>query len=444
MVKREGRKPNIIWIFGDQHRGQALGSMGDPNVFTPNLDRMACEGVQFTGAVAGSPLCSPYRGSLLTGQYPHKCVPDNGDGLPEGMPTISTTLRENGYQTCYMGKWHVAGSERRTGGWKKLVPEWQRADWDEWVGYDNNNKQWDCRVHSGFGDDLKHELLDGYETDVFTDMLIARIKNWGTEQAEGEGKPFFAAMSVQPPHSPYVAPEEWMARHTPGQIELRPNVPDVEWVRDRAQRELAGYYAMIENLDWNVGRIRETIAEAGLFENTLVMFFSDHGDMHGSNGRFNKSCPHEESIRIPFIIAGEKIKYGAGAHFPDNPVNHVDMIPTTLGLCGIETPAELPGFDYSGLWSGKTAANAPDSAYLQHSHKKGLPHWRGIVTQDGWKYACMPGQPWVMYNLNDDPYETMNVAFLSTCYPKRRELHARLQQWIDETGDDFTLPELID
>jgi len=446
MVPREqGTRPNVIWIFGDQHRPQAMGNMGDPNLHTPNLDRMVAEGLQFRNAYAGAPICSPFRGTLLTGRYAHQCVPINGAPLPEGQPTISHMLRDRGYQTCYLGKWHVAGTENRTGGWKKLVPEWQRAAWDEWVGYDNNNKQWDCWVHGGLGKDFFHSRLDGFETDVLTDMLIERVRNWGKQQAEDAGaKPFFAVLSVQPPHSPYVAPEEWMARHTPGEIQLRPNVPPVQWVRDRARRELAGYYAQIENIDWNVGRVMNALHETGLYQNTVVMFFSDHGDMHGCQGRFNKNTPYQEAAMMPMIIWGERVKYGSGGGIKDDIFNYTDIVPTTLGLAGIETPAELPGFDFSRYWVQRELDDTPpDAALLGNYGHRGLPQWRAVVTRD-WKYAVMPGQPWLLYDLRNDPYETHNCVWLSTWYPQRRQLHDRLAQMLKDVGDDFPMPEIYD
>ena len=439
------RQPNVIWIFGDQHRGQCLGCMGDPDAVTPNVDRMATEGLHFTHAVSGGPTCTPFRGSLLTSRYTHECAPQNGDPIPEGMPTISTVLRQNGYQTCYLGKWHLAGAGNRRGGWKKLVPEWQRADWDEWIGYDNNNAQWNCWVHGGLGDDFFHYKLDGYETDVLTDMLLKRIEGWGKEQQNHSenARPFFAVLSVQPPHDPCAAPEEWTARFQPGAITRRPNIPDIDWVSSLYHRRIGGYHAQVANLDHNVGRVRQALLDNDLFGNTYIFFFSDHGDMLGSHARFNKSVPHEESIRIPMVIAAGHRRVGQLA--VDHPINHVDIAPTTLGFCGIEKPADMRGFDYSPLWRQRDLEDAPDSAFVQECGPFGKIHpngWRAIVTRDGWKYAGTPAGPWLLFNVKDDPYEMTNLVFVSHYFEKRRELHGRLREWIAATDDDFDLPEL--
>lgn len=443
-------KPNVVWIFGDQHRAQATGYMGDSNVHTPNIDRLAAEGLALTAAVAGSPLCSPARGSLLTGVYPHRCVPGHEHQLPPQQPTVATVLGAAGYRTAYFGKWHLDGFQEATGrGAHHIVPPERRGDFHHWVGYENNNSQWDCWVHGGEGETAFHERLPTYETDAFTDLFTA----WLREQrgAGEDGPPFFAVLSAQPPHDPYVAPAEWMSRHTPGAVSLRPNVPPVPWVQERARRELAGHYAQIENLDWNLGRIRATLDEAGLSHHTHILFFSDHGDQHGSHGQFLKTAPWEESIRVPFVIGGSMPRYAFQGGRVPVPLSHVDVAPTTLGLCGVPAPEWMAGTDYSGLRLGdradRSSANEPDSAFIQIVIPTGHPDsvdrpWRAVVTRDGWKYAALEGQPWLLFDLNEDPYELVNLAHNSRFSAERRRLHDRLADWIHDTGDEFQLPRL--
>ena len=175
-----------------------------------------------------------------------------------------------------------------------------------------------------------HHRLPGYETDALTDLLLDYL-----EARSGQDGPFFAVLSVQPPHDPYVAPAEWMAQHAPAQVVLRPNVPAIPRVVEQARRELAGYYAMIENADWNIGRVLAKLDATGLADHTHVIFFSDHGDMHGSHGMFRKTNPWEESIRVPFLVSGLRTAYSHRRGAVTAPLNHVDIAPTTLGLCGI-------------------------------------------------------------------------------------------------------------
>jgi arylsulfatase A-like enzyme len=195
--------------------------------------------------------------------------------------------------------------------------------------------------------------------------------------------------------------------------------------------------------------IIQELDEAGLSLNTHIMFFSDHGDMHGSHGQFRKSTPYEEAIRIPFIISGEQPSAYNNRRVGrfTAPLNHVDIAPTTLGLCGIDLPAWMDGTDYSHYRIKKESTPCePDSAYLQcvvpSGHANSVDRaWRGIVTRDGWKYICLEGTPWLMFNLNEDFYEEVNLAFNSRYGEERKKLNKRLKEWVIQTDDRFILPE---
>lgn len=447
-------KPNVIWVFGDQHRAQALGFNGDPNANTPNIDNLARLGVNFTNAIAGFPLCCPFRGSLLTSQYPHECVPGHEYQLDPNQKTIADVFNENGYDTAYFGKWHLDGYHEhnmRDYGYNDehnkgratmhIVEPERRGGFKSWIGYDNNNSQWDTIVHGGRDGETKQWRLEGYETDVLTDMVIDYLHE------RKDGQPFFTVLSVQPPHNPYIAPPEFAKNYNPEQVQLRDNVPNIPKLQTQAKRDLAGYYAQIENLDYNIGRLRTALDETGLAENTHIIFFSDHGDMHGSHGQFKKTSPYAESMNIPFIIGGEIARYNGRLNgLCDAPINHVDIAPTTLGLCDIDAPNWMKGTDYSHYrLRGRKTMEEPDSAYFQcvvptgHGDSVDKPY-RGIVTKDGYKYACFESVTWMLYDLREDPYEQMNLAH-NTKYKKlRKRLNDRLQRWIDETGDDFKLP----
>lgn len=301
-------------------------------------------------------------------------------------------------------------------------------------------------------------------------MLIKYLKERGEEAKTDKAKPFFAVLSVEPPHNPHVAPAEFMSHYNGGQLELRANVPPVESVQKRTRRELAGYYAQIENLDWNIGRVRKTLEEMGMQFNTYIFHFADHGDMMGSHGHFLKTTPYEESIRIPMIISGGVPYYnGNRSGRPSIPFNSVDIAPTTLGLRGIRKPSWMEGTDYSHYrLAHRPKESEPDSAYLEQVVRPGfsgpihpmdtltervekaeagiqggcinLP-WRGLVTRDGWKYACLPNTSWIMFNLNEDPYELVNLAHYNSHRVERKKLIARLKQWVSDTGDNFAVPD---
>jgi arylsulfatase A-like enzyme len=442
-------RPNIIWLIADQWRAQAIGANGDPNAHTPNIDRLCSSGVNFEQARSGFPLCCPFRGSMLTGRYPNHMVPGHEYPLPPEQETIAGIFSGAGYHTGYFGKWHLDGFHEREGrAAMHIVPPDRRGGFTAWVGYENNNSPWDSWVHGGAGKDAFHYKLPGYESDALTDLFIGHLKERAADKVGGAVKPFFAVLSVQPPHDPYVAPAAYMAQYNAEQLRLRPNVPPVAAVEEQARQELAGYYAQIENWDWNIGRIIDTLSQQGLTTSTHIMIFADHGDMHGSHGQFRKTTPYEEAVRIPMIVSGEVSFYDqriTGA--VSTLFSEVDVAPTTLGLCGLFAPTWMEGHDYSGhRLRFRPHPVEPDSMYLQlvvpsmHPDSVDVPY-RGLVTRDGWKYVCLENQSWLMFNLNEDPYELVNVALNSAYGAQRRQLIARLKQWIADTGDKFAIPE---
>lgn len=396
---------------------------------------------------------------MLTSRYPHQCIPGHDVAMPAGLPTVADVFNEHGFDTAWFGKWHVDGDVNRPPGSRpafQTVKHGRRGGFSTWLGYENNNAQYDCWLHGHQADGtvVDHYQLQGYETDALTDLLIDYLEARSGPNASA-GKPFFACLSVQPPHSPYVAPQEWLDRHRPEDVVLRANVPSVERVVMAARRDLPRYYAMIENLDWNVGRVLQALRATGLAESTAIVFFSDHGDMHGSHGRILKCVPHEESLRMPFIVgtASESFRIEfTEEDWTPTVVNHVDLAPTALGLAGIDAPNWMTGTDYSGYYMAHRPkpSNEPESAYIQlvdpgwtnrYACDRERP-WRGVVTRDGWKYAVLERQPWLMFDLNEDPFELANLALDGRFSKKRRELQDLLEGWLERTGDAFELPEI--
>lgn len=223
MNQTNTRQPNVIWIFGDQHRAHALGCNGDPNLHTPHLDRLSAEGINFTRALMGTPLCCPCRGSLLTGLYPHQCVPGHEYALPESQPTLAHAFAKNGYHTAYFGKWHLDGFHERQGrAALHTVAQPRRGGFDIWLGYENNNSPWDCWVHGHDGTgEQQHYRLDGFETDVLTDLLLDHL----SDRAQEPDRPFFAALSVQPPHNPSPRPRPGWRATRPHRCNCAPMCP---------------------------------------------------------------------------------------------------------------------------------------------------------------------------------------------------------------------------
>lgn len=467
-------KRNVIWIFGDQHRRQQLSVEGDPNVCTPNIDNLAEYGIRFRRGYSNFPLCCPARGTLMTGRHAHCVIPGHNHSFPHDQPTLAEVFNDNGYRTAWFGKWHLEGKIRTAedgnhqwlgGEYHPSAPDdgvprecynWVRPErrlgFQTWLGFENNNSPHNTWVHGHDenGNEIDLQRLHGFETDALTDHLIDYLDRRGSERGDDGVQPFFAALSVQPPHDPYGAPAEFMQNYNPAKMEMRANVPPVSWIEETARREYAGACALVENLDWNVGRIRAKLREIGLENDTVIIFFSDHGDMHGSHGLFHKTNPYEESIGVPFIIGGGHDVQGQCVRkISEEPISLVDLPPTTLGLCGIDAPEWMQGHDFSGFFSPrpseKTVADAPDSVFLQSviptMHGDSTDRaWRGIVTRDGWKYICFEDTDWLMFDLNTDPYELANHAHNSKYKEQRERLRKRLRQWIIETGDTFAVP----
>ena len=411
--------------------------MGDPNVRTSRMDRLAAEGASFERAYANCPICTPSRGTIFSGRQAHAGpVAYFFDVYKPAAPSTATELRKAGYHTAYFGKWHcgivrdqVPASVREDttgrfeGGSRNRTPECHRAGFQDWYGFENLNQHFNSSIYENENRDPTP--LEGYETDALTDMAIEYIRRY-----EGD-EPLFLVLSVTPPHFPLIAPEEWK-RFDPAALEVRGNFEDTPEMR----QHLADYYAMIENLDWNIGRLMECVQGTSGFEDTLSVYFADHGDYMGSHGVFNtKEHPHEESVRIPAIFhwPGQIPAQGKiGGLF-----SLVDLMATTLGLVGAEVPVWNQGTDFApGLRD--EAFTPPGDVFLEMVGSPrwnlGMPDWRGLVSER-WKYAFIENGVELLYDLEADPFELHNLAEED---PRTRgELRGRLLALLRETRDPY-------
>lgn len=418
--------PNVIYILSDEHCGMAMSHMGDPNVRTPNMDRLASEGVTFTRAYSNCPVCTPSRGTIFSGRHAH-AGPVQGffDVYKATAPSTATLLRESGYHTAYFGKWHcgvVRDQEppavRENPGdysrWPTRTPEYHRAGFQDWYGFEVNNAPFKGFYYHEHETDPRK--LDGYQTDALTDLTLAYLEAYDRDE------PLFLTLSVEPPHFPLEAPER-NQRFDPDQLVVRENFGEKE---QDLRRQLAIYYAMIENLDENIGRLLDALNRLpGFRDNTLIAYISDHGDFMGSHDAFcRKSHPQEESVRIPAIF-----------HWPDHiPAQEkrdelfslVDLLPTTLGLLGADIPSYMQGVDFAPALRNETF-EGPEAVLLE---MQGNPRWnldfldwRGLVT-DRWKYAYYETGHQLLFDLEQDPYEQRNIAETDaeTCDRLRQQL----------------------
>ena len=432
------KQPHILYILSDEHRGQAMGHTGDPNVQTPWMDRLAGEGVSFDRAYANCPICTPSRGTIFSGRHAHAgAVQGFFDVYKPTSPSIATQLRTSGYRTAYFGKWHCGivknqvpksvredTTGRFDGGSRNRTPECHRAGFQDWYGFENLNQHFNSSIYAG--DDIDPTPLEGYETDALTDMAIEYLQNYDGDE------PLFLVLSVTPPHFPLIVPDEW-DRFDLGALQVRENFSG----GDEMRKHLGTYYAMIENLDWNIGRLMETVQSTEGFDDTLTVYFSDHGDYMGSHGMYNtKEHCHEESVRIPAI-------FHRPGHIParglidDGMFSLVDLLSTTLGLVGEEMPRWSQGQDFTPAIMGQDF-QAPDDILLEMQGsprwRQTMPDWRGLVNAR-WKYAFLEDRSEKLYDLEADPFEQRNVA--QSQPDQCTAMRQRLVEMLRETRDPY-------
>jgi arylsulfatase A-like enzyme len=414
LIAADGRRrPNVVYVFADQMRNHAMSCMGNDQVISPNLDRMAAEGLLLDNCVAASPVCTPYRAQMLTGRYGHATgVVSNDVRLPDDEYLLSQAFKDAGYATGYIGKWHLAGYR------KDPVDKVNRRGWDFWAVRNCSHQH--HKPAYCLNDAKKPIVVKGWEPDIQTDLAIEFIN-------KNKANPFCLMVSFGPPHNPYKAPQRYVDRYKGRKLTHRHNVPAPN------DKVLLHYYAMVTSLDDCMGRIDEALKKAGISDDTILIFTSDHGDMLGSQGQKLKQRPWEESINVPFIMKYPRgVKPGTRS---DDLLSSVDMMPSLLGLCDARIPDKTQGLDQSAMLLGKDKGKR-DAAFLFNVHEGGGPltDWRGIRTKE-WLYAYHYDGDWVMYNIKKDPYQLDNLVGKAAYADKKAELKARLEKMRTELGE---------
>lgn len=423
------QKPNVIFVFADQWRAQATGFAGDPNARTPAIDKLATESVVFSTAVCTAPVSSPYRATLLTGKYPltHGIFMNDASLNPE-INSMGKIYRSSGYNTAYIGKWHLDGHGRSA-----YIPPERRQGFDYWkvleCTHDYNNS-----IYYAF-DDTVPSKWQGYDAYYQTIDAIDYI----TEHAKGE-KPFLLVLSWGPPHNPYnTAPEKYKNKYKDFPIQLRPNVPVND--RDRAINDLKGYYAHICALDECINMLLRTIDENEISANTIFVFTSDHGDQLYSQGMVRKQKPFDESILVPFLLRYPG-HHGDQGKTIDAPISTPDILPTLLRLCNLEIPKTIEGDDYSKYIKGKR--NPKDNKALimsvtpfgEWARNKGGVEYRGIRTRQ-YTYVKKLDGPWLLFDNRSDPFQQNNLVGNPEFSRLQTKLEKALKQELLQINDQF-------
>jgi len=428
--KAPARRPNVVLVFSDQWRAIDHGYAGNPEARTPNLDALARESVDCTRCVATMPVCSPWRASLLTGQFPltHGLFL-NDLRLSDRAPKLGECFAKAGYDTAWVGKWHVDG-----GGRSAPIPPERRGGFQHWRVLECTHDYLRSAYHAD--DDPAVRTWAGYDADAQTDALADWI-----ERRAPDANPFLAVLSWGPPHDPYRAcPEELLAAADARPPTPRANVPEGE--RDRFRRDGAGYHAHIAALDRCAGRLIARLKACGAWENTIFAYTSDHGDMLGSHGMWKKQKPWDESIRVPLPVRAPALR----PRRHDAPVETPDMMPTLLGLAGIEIPETVEGRDLSPVLRGRRRPDRDHAALIlcaapfgEWSAASGGRAYRGVRTRRHTFVRDHAGD-WLLFDNDDDPYQMRNRAGDAGMRRVRDALDERLRERLRSTGDDFALP----
>lgn len=443
---------NVVVVLADQLRRQSLGAYGDANAATPHIDSLALQGARFENSCSTYPVCVPFRFSFMTGEYAHtRAVPAIQWRMSPCERTLADQFNGGGYHTAYFGKWHLydsaGGVLRRSSTQirRTHIPREHRGGWQHFAGFEVCNDPFETLYF--VDDDPTVREMTQYQTDGLFDMALAYIK-----QSTQSEKGFCCVISVEPPHPPFKAPDEYMKRWRDRSLALRANVGDTshydlsgEKTQSSLEEDLRGYYAAIENLDDNVGRLVGTISEMGEWHRTVVILASDHGELLGSHGLRGKHDPREESIGIPLIVAGGRVKR---RQVHSDPVCTEDLYPTILGLAGLEAARSKPGTDLTPLLTGKlTELDRPGimlEMVAEYRTTAPFHHqtWRAFRTRTH-KYVVlgdgMGGRPWLYFDLVNDPYEMANLAHDTGRGPELATMHKLLRERMRETGDHYVL-----
>lgn len=448
-----GKRPNVLILIADQLRYQSLG-LTDSRAMTPNIDKLAGEGMWFQNFVASTPVCSAFRGSLMTGKYASSTgIVVNELRMNPNHDTYAHVLKQAGYKTDHIGKWHIWGNiagKHRGADTNFVPPGPYRMGFDDyWAAYNFGHNNYDFSYWTDSPEETK--VVGEFKPTHFTDLAIARLK----EHAASED-PFAMVVAYSPPHDPFSKtncpdafyepfadmefplPDTWS--ETPDPLMDR-NTDKIRWQsywKPNLQDMMRAYYGMTYALDHEIGRIMQTLKATGLDEDTIVVFTSDHGEMFGAHGRVFKMIFYEESVRVPFIMRWPgRIPAGGRS---DACMATPDVMPTLLGLCAQTIPPAVEGMDLSKTALGGKGPE-PEFALMQgmgHTFlwKDGF-EWRAIRDKRYTYARYLANGSELLFDNISDPAQQANLALDPKHQSSLAELREQLNDKLVSIHDDF-------
>lgn len=467
---KPAKRPNVLYVFDDEHRFQSMpGEPFSDAIDAPNLDAFRRANFSMERCISNYPLCSPYRGMMMTGLWPYQNgITRNWIELGTTFESLGHVFDKAGYRTAYVGKWHLSGP----GHDRAFIPAGPHRqgfqDWHVWGAVDRH-MSYSFTYNPDTGEKIQPE---GYQTTLMADQAVKIIR-----EQKGSDTPWMMIVSWHPPHFPVDdAPAEDEAYFADKKVALRPNVKTGISERGPIRSKEAiekfhqGYYAHIRAVDREFGRLLKTLDETGQAGNTIVVFTSDHGEMAGSHGRMYKQVPHEESTRVPFFVRYPGVTPRGKS---ETLFASIDVYPTLCGLAGIPVPSHCKGRDLSAAMrgqhvtdsevvflinqgGGKAAeeAGAVGAAPNLVVHAKGNPggdgngggyappNFRGLRSKTH-TYAVAHDGRWLLFDNVKDPYQQNNLVDDPAQKPLIDHFDRLIADWLKQADDPFDFAAAI-
>jgi choline-sulfatase len=436
------KRPNILLLLSDQHNADVMGCAGDGLVATPHLDRLAAAGLRHDAAYCQNPVCSPSRASLISGRYSRSCgIYDNKHVLEANGMTLPRALGATGYRTCLIGKMHFNGEQ---------FQGFQQRPYGDLFGqaHQPDPRRTPDKGFNGLGGVLDNSGPSALPLPLTqTEICVAETAKWLQQHVGLHGaQPFFLTVSLDKPHFPMNPPPEYYERYR-GRVRVPPfpagwleeTVPFVQTALrtnpvgehygcdpEVHERALTAYYGCLEWIDDAIGRILATLDYLGLAEDTIVVYSSDHGEMMGQKGLWQKTYFFDASARVPFLVRWPgRIEPGTTS---DEPVGLIDLFPSFCAAAGATVPDECEGMDLTAHWTRREPVAREgiwsESVVLDHPDHAGC-----MLRTRGWKYNLYLDGHDELYDLIQDPEEWTNLATDPAQAGRRAAMRAEAEAW---------------
>ena len=422
-------RPNIVVIMADQLAPQFTGAYGHPVAKTPNLDALAARGMRFDAAYCNSPLCAPSRFAFMSGQLISRIAAyDNASEFRASVPTFAHYLKSLGYRTCLSGKMHFVGPDQMHGFEDRVTTDIYPADFawtPDWETPDERIDKWYHNMQTVKESGVAQATFQiDYDDEV--EFAAKRwLVNFARDKAQGNAAPFALVASFIHPHDPYVARPEWWELYSDDEIEmpsltLSPEEQDpfsrrlmdgieasyVPLTEEEVRRARRAYLANVSYFDSKIGALVQTLSEIGELDNTIIIVTADHGDMLGERGLWYKMNFFEHSARVPLVMAGP----GIAVDRAENAVSLIDLLPTFLDIAGSDTRILGEPVDGRSLMPLASGQNDPVDEAIGEYCAEMTAHPVIMIRRGKLKYIHCDSDPPQLYDLANDPLETVNVA----------------------------------